>query len=188
MTTDEQWLDRAGRVGTAQIAALFGAFFSAVGLGWGLAYVVAPGSEVANGIGTLALIAVLVVGYKAWIAYLTTLVAKGLFGGFFRALIRFVFSREKKDADAAMTNLKSSLGDPERARDLVQKMRKKASVFRWLGVVFGFLAGGFVGLFNSQAGLITTLLLYAAAGFVFGTTLTWLGRDGYLPLPGEIEL
>lgn len=174
------WLDRHSewtRFGT--LAAMF---FAALAAGYLLALIAGPSSDLVVAVGALALLLTLGLGYAAWSSYTKAVLVQGVFGGLISAGFRFLFSRDKKDLENAKQSLAEAFTDRERALELSRKIRGKASVFLWLGLGFGLLAGLIVAIAGGALGFGTTLGLYAGSGALYGFALSRLGRAGYLLL------
>lgn len=186
MTGDIQWFP--SRPGWAQAATLFGAFGGAVLLGYLLGRIMLPGSDAVMATGTFAFLLAFILGYSLWAASIAAVVSGGLLKGLLRAALRFVVSKDKKDLEAARRELQATFGDEARLKAMIAKIRKRAGVYRWLGLVFGALAGAVVGLLGSRFGFLGTALLYGLIGLAYGMTLTRLTREGYMPPPDDIDI
>ena len=174
------WLTRHSE--WTRFGVLAGMFLGAIAIGSGLAALAGPGSDLVIAVGCGALVLTLFLGYQLWSGYAKGLLFKGFFGGLLKGLFRFLFTRQKKDLEAAKTSLMEALADRQRALEISRKIRRRASIFVWLGLFFGLLAGLIVAIAGSTLGFFATLGLYGAVGFGYGLALCRLGRAGCLLL------
>jgi len=143
-----------------------------------------PDSDLAEGIAAFSMIATLIVGYKIWGAYVAGTMVRRLFGGFFAAAVRFVFSRDAKDAHTAMTHLRQALGDREQIESMLRTLRERAAVFGRLGFLFGAMGGLAIGAFaDTGPGFLGSVLVLTLTGSAYGAVLTRLAKAGLLLLP-----
>jgi len=183
---DIEWFPE--RPGWTQAAALFGAFGCALLLGYALGYLADPGSDWVMAIGAFAFLLTFFLGYALWAASIASVVSGSFLKGLLRAALRFVVSKDKRDLETAQRELRTALGDPARLKAMIDKIRKRAGVYRWLGLAFGVLAGAAIGLLGSELGFLAATLLYALAGIAYGGALTRLTRGGYMPPPEDLDI
>jgi hypothetical protein len=138
---------------------MLGAFGSGPLLGIGLARLLASGSFLAESIGMFAFPLAFVVGLQAWLGFAIFAAVAG-FG-------RRLFSKQP----AQHTRPSATAAPPG------------SFVFVPLSVGAGLLAGLVVGLVSETHALMTSVLLYVAAGTFYGGVVWQLARSGYLPFP-----
>lgn len=175
----------SARSDLARAAALLGAFVAAIGLGFAMAAVLRPGSDLVVVLGVAGFVLALTTGYSIWTSYVIGMFTRGLFGGVVRGLFQFFLSKDKAGLDGAAASLREAVTDKARLQDMLAKIRAKTSVFRTAGLVSGVMTGLIVGLVGTRLGLIGALAAYGATGYFYGSALAWLAREGYLPLPEE---
>jgi hypothetical protein len=136
---------------------MLGVFGSGPLLGIGLARLLAPGSFVAESIGMFAFPLAFVVGLQAWLGFAIFAAV----AGFGRRLLSKKLAQHTGPSAAPPGSF----------------------VFVPLSVGAGLLAGIVVGLVSETHALMTSVLLYVAAGIVYGSVVWQLARSGYLPFP-----
>jgi hypothetical protein len=141
------------------MVSMLGAFGSGPLLGTGLACLLAPDSFVAEGIGMFAFPLAFVLGLQAWLGL-------AIFSAVLHAGRR-LFSKQLR---RSLTG--SSVVVPP-----------GSFVFVPLSVGAGLLAGIVVGLVSDTHALLTSVLLFVAAGALYGAVVWQLARSGYLPFP-----
>lgn len=136
------------------------AFFGAGGLGLALAATLAPGSQVASAISFLLLPAALILGFNAWLGLAILILVPQL-------IVRLL--------------------RPGPSRVLVEARREVVPPGSWAFLPMSSviaLAGGIVVGFLSVAyqGWVVALV-YWLVGTIYGASLWFLARTGYLPFP-----
>jgi hypothetical protein len=158
----------------AMVAALIGTAFGGAGAGLAMAWVLAPGSAVAQFVGFLALPLVLGFGYQLWQARVMAFFMKRLGWGFLAAIWQAPVLRRRPTVEGLLPTR-------EDAAALVQQMLRAMSAFAHAGLGVGAVASPIFGA-ASDSFLAATLLFFAAcAGF--GRLCLHLARRGYLRPP-----
>ena len=168
----------------AVIAALSGSFLGAIGLGSALAWVVGVPGELVSGVAIFGHLLILFVGYKLWAGYAIALFMGGIGRKLIGAVIAAVLRREPDFRTAAKGAL-AELQDPVALGTIVAKIRARTTVFRKAGIGFGAVTGLAVGVFGAHAGVFGSVAVFTGGGWCYGYVLSWLAREGYLPLPEE---
>ena len=171
----------------AVIAALSGSFFGAVGLGSALAWVVGASGELLTGVAVFGHLLIFVVGYKLWAGYAIALFMGGVGRKLIGAITAAVLRRDPDFRTSAKSAL-AELKDPVALGAIVEKIRARTTVFRKAGIGFGVLTGLAVGIVGARAGVFGSVAVFTGGGWCYGYVLSWLAREGYLPLPEEDSL
>lgn len=155
------------------VATAFGGALAGVALAW----LLAPGSAVAQFVGFMMLPLVLGSGFKLWearvVSYLTKRFGWGLVKFLWQALVR----RRRPDAAEIMPTR-------EDMEELARRMVRGMSAFTHMGLAVGAVAAPIAGLASNRF-LVTTVAFFVAA-VAFGRLCTRLARAGYLqPASGE---
>jgi hypothetical protein len=103
------------------------------------------------------------------------------------AILAAVQGREREFRNAAKEAL-VELRNPATLATIVDKIRARTSVFRKTGIGFGAATGLAVGIFGASAGGFGNTAIFSGGGWCYGYLLSWLAREGYLPLPEEDSL
>jgi hypothetical protein len=77
------------------------------------------------------------------------------------------------------------LRNPATFATILDKIRARTSVFRKTGIGFGAATGLAVGTFGASAGVFGSTAIFTGGGWCYGYALSWLAREGYLPLPED---
>jgi hypothetical protein len=156
------------------ISTAFGGALAGVGLAW----LLAPGSAVAQFVGFMMLPLVLGFGFKLWEARVVSYLTKRFGWGLVKFLWQALVHRRRPDAAGLLPTR-------EDAEELARRMVRGMSAFTHMGVAVGAVAAPIAGLVSSHF-LVTTALFFVAA-VAFGRVCTRLARGGYLQPPeGEL--
>lgn len=166
------------------VAALSGAFFGAIGLGTALAWAAGAPGELLSGVAVFGQLFIFLVGYKLWAGYAIALFMRGAGSRLLGAILAAVRGREPEFRNAAKEAL-VELRDPATLATIMDKIRARTSVFRKTGIGFGAATGLAVGIFGASAGVFGSTAIFTGGGWCYGYLLSWLAREGYLPLPEE---
>lgn len=166
------------------VPAVFGAFVAAVLLGLGLARVVGLSGDLRSGIAVFGHLLIFFVGYKLWAGYAYALLIGGAGRRLLAALVAGLRRREP-ELRALMAGTLETLRDPADLAQVVAKIRARTAVFRTAGFAFGAVTGLALGLLRARAGVLVTFVVFTGAGWSYGYLLSWLAREGYLPLPEQ---
>jgi hypothetical protein len=164
------------------IAALSGAFFGAIGLGTALAWAAGAPGELLRGVAVFGELFIFFVGYKLWAGYAIALFMRGAGSRLLGAILAAVRGGEPGFRNAAKEAL-AELRDPATLATIMEKIRVRTSVFRKTGIGFGAATGLAVGILGASAGVFGSTAIFTGGGWCYGYVLSWLAREGYLPLP-----
>ncbi len=149
--------------------------FGGAAAGLALAWLLAPGSAVAQFAGFMALPLVLGFGYQLWRARVASFVARRFGWGLLKAVWHIAVNRQPPESVKLMPAR-------EDAEVLMRQMLRGMSGFTHAGLAVGVVAAPLAGLGADGSFVLTTLVFFAAcAGF--GRLCTRLARNGYLPPP-----
>jgi hypothetical protein len=158
----------------AIIATLVATAFGGALAGVGLAWLLAPGSAVAQFVGFMMLPLVLGFGFQLWEARVVSYLTKRFGWGLVKFLWQALVHRRRPDAAQLMPTR-------EDAEELARRMVRGMSAFTHMGLAVGAVAAPIAGL-ASQRFLVTTVLFFVAA-VAFGRLCTRLARGRYLQPP-----
>lgn len=170
-----------------QLTVLIGSFAGAIGLGMVLARFLLKPSDLASGFSCFTFLLILFLGYQLWVTFIAAAVSRGFLKGFWNSMLRFVFRRDEQSVRQAAEDLVKELRDEQKIRDLMISIRAKTSIFRRMGAMIGVLGGLFLAVLWSAHGFLLSFAAYSLSGYLYGSALTALGREGYLPIPEDID-
>ena len=156
-------------VGTLAATAFGGAL-----AGLAMAWLLAPGSAVAQFVGFMMLPLVLGSGFMLWEARVVSYLTRRFGWGLVKFLWQSLVNRRRPDVVQLMPTR-------EDAEELARRMVRGMSAFSHTGLAVGAVAAPLAGLASNRF-LVTTVLFFAAAA-AFGRLCTRLARRGYLPPP-----
>jgi hypothetical protein len=159
---------------TAIVVTLIATAFGGAVAGVGLAWLLAPGSAVAQFVGFMMLPLVLGFGFKLWEARVVSYLTRRFGWGLLKFLWQALVNRRRPDA----AELMPTRGDAE---ELARRMVRGMSAFTHMGLAVGAVAAPIAGLASNRF-LVTTVLFFVAAA-AFGRLCTRLARGGYLTPP-----
>jgi hypothetical protein len=164
-----------------QILVLGAAFAGGPLIAWLLGQALGNTSEAAQIFLTVCFSAVLFLGYGTWAARLASLVMT-LFGRkVLWALIGLLFRR------TTPRDLQQLIPDRDALTRLLASAQKAAWSFLVAGILVGVVGGALAGWIDSDSGKASQVLVVFLGVILWGYTLGWLGRHGYLPLPEPSE-
>jgi hypothetical protein len=164
------------------ITALSGSFLGAIGLGTVLAWAAGVPGEVLHGVAVFGQLLIFFVGYKLWAGYAIALFMGGVGSRLMGAILAAVRGRGPEFRSAAKEAL-VELRNPATLAPIMDKIRGRTSVFRKTGIGFGAATGLAVGILGASAGVFGSAAIFTGGGWCYGYLLSWLAREGYLPLP-----
>jgi hypothetical protein len=162
----------------AQVGVVFGMFALGPLAGASIAALVAPGSQFAQVIGLFALPVVFGGGYTLWKAVVGTILMRGLYRGFARALFQIVVRRTKP----AVADV---LPDRDRLAWVLTESIRAARMFARTGIAVGIVAGALMAIAAPDGRAAAGFLAMFAASALYGRALTRLAFAGYLMPPDE---
>lgn len=158
----------------AIISALVATAFGGAGAGLALAWILAPGSAIAQFVGFIMLPLVLGFGFKLWEARVVSYLARRFGWGLVKVLWQILVNRRRPDVAHLMPTR-------EDAEQLGHLMLRGMSAFTHMGLAVGIVAAPLAGLGADRFFLTTVVFFLASAGF--GRLCTQLARNGYLQPP-----
>jgi hypothetical protein len=152
------------------IATAFGGALAGLALAW----VLAPGSAVAQFVGFMTLPLILGFGFKLWEARVVSYLTRRFGWGLLKFLWQALVNRRRPDVVQLMPTR-------EDAEELARRLVRGMSAFTHTGLAVGAIAAPIAGLASNRF-LLTTVVFFVAA-VVFGRICTRLARGGYLQPP-----
>ncbi len=159
---------------TAIIGALVATAFGGGLAGLAMAWLLAPGSAVAQFVGFMMLPLVLGFGFKLWEARVVSYLTRRFGWGLLKFLWQGLVNRRRPDVVELMPTR-------EDAEELARRMVRGMSAFSHTGLAVGAVAAPLAGLASNRF-LVTTVVFFLAAA-AFGRLCTRLARSGYLQPP-----
>jgi hypothetical protein len=158
----------------AIVVTLIGTTFGGALTGLALAWLLAPGSAVAQFVGFMMLPLVLGFGFKLWEARVVSYLTRRFGWGLLKFLWQSLVNRRRPDVVQLMPTR-------EDAEELARRMVHGMSAFTHAGLTVGAISAPIAGL-GSNRFLLTTVIFFATAA-AFGRLCTRLARGGYLQPP-----
>lgn len=163
-----------------QLLFLILSFLSAIFLGFIISSIAGNISETARGFIYFIYIFLFFLGYSWWLGLTGALIFKSIKMPFIKVLYRLLIHRKKPES------VHDFLPTREQAMELMLKIQKNTKTFFFLSIPVG-IAGGFISTFiNASINSILLFTIIFVSTIIYGYTLFYFGRRGYLPLPEEI--
>lgn len=158
----------------AVVGALVATAFGGALAGLALAWLLAPGSAVAQFVGFMMLPLVLGSGFSLWEARVVSYLTRRFGWGLLKFLWQSLVNRRRPDDVQLMPTR-------EDAEELARRMVRGMSAFSHTGLAVGAVAAPLAGLASNRF-LVTTVVFFVTA-VAFGRVCTRLARSGYLQPP-----
>jgi len=162
-----------------QVLFLVSAFFTAILLGWLISSISGDLSSFASGVLYFIFLLVFFLGYGLWVSFVSALAFSSIKWPIIKVLVKLFIRKEKP------SSINDFLPEKEKLIDLMLRVQKYSRTFLVLSWPIG-IAGGFATFFMStsmNSALLFTLVFISSV--IYGHTLSYFGRRGYLPLPEE---
>jgi len=162
-----------------QILFLITAFFTAIFLGFLVSSIPGDLSTFATGVICFVFLLVFFLGYGLWVGLVSALLFSSVKWPLIKIIAK-VFIRKEKPA-----SMKGLLPEREKLIELMVRAQKYSRTFLVLSWPIG-IAGGFATLFmkTTMSSALLFMLVFISS-VIYGHTLSYFGRRGYLPLPEE---
>jgi hypothetical protein len=162
-----------------QILFMVSAFFTAIFLGWFISSVAGIGSDFASGVIYFVFLLIFFFGYGLWVSFVSALAFSSIKWPIIKVLVKLFIKKEKPNT------INDFLPEREKLIELLVRVQKHS---RWFFIIcwpIGIL-GGFTTLFmNSSLNPSLLFMFVFISSVIYGYTLSYFGRRGYLPLPEE---
>lgn len=162
-----------------QIIFVIGAFLSAIFLGWLISNIADIQSEFSSGVIYFIFLLIFFFGYGLWVSFVGALAFSSIKWPIIKVLIKLFIKKEKPKS------INEFFPEREKLIELLVRVQKHSRTFVIVCWPLGIL-GGFASLFMSSS-LNSSLLfmLIFIGSIIYGHSLFYFGRRGYLPLPEE---
>jgi len=162
-----------------QVMFLIAAFFTAIFLGWIIGSVPGDLSSFASGALYFIFLLVFFLGYGLWVSLASALAFSSIKWPIIKVLVKLFIRKEKP------SSINDFLPEREKLIDLMLRVQKYSRTFLILSWPIG-IAGGFATLFmETSMNSAFLFMLVFISSVIYGHTLSYFGRRGYLPLPEE---
>jgi len=162
-----------------QVLFLITAFFTAIFLGFLVSSIPGDLSTFATGVICFVFLLVFFLGYGLWVGLVSALLFSSVKWPLIKIIAKFFFRKEKP------ASLNELLPEREKLIELMVRAQKYSRTFFILSWPIG-IAGGFATLFmKTTMNSALLFMLVFISSVIYGHTLSYFGRRGYLPLPEE---
>lgn len=162
-----------------QILFMVGAFFTAIFLGWFVSNVAGIYSEFASGVIYFVFLLIFFLGYGLWASFVGALAFSSIKLPIIKVLLKLFIKKEKPKS------INEFLPEREKLIELLVRVQKYSRTFLIVCWPLGIL-GGFATLFmNSTLNPSLLFMLVFVCAVIYGHSLFYFGRRGYLPFPEE---
>lgn len=162
-----------------QIIFVIAAFMTAIFLGWFISSVAGIVSDLALGFICFVFLLIFFLGYGLWVSFVSALAFSSIKWPIIKVILKLFFKKEKPKS------INEFLPDREKLIELLVRVQKHTRWFLIICWPIGFLGGVATLFMSSSLNSLLLFMLVFISSVIYGHTLSYFGRRGYLPLPEE---